>query len=177
MPINPSVKGMLPSCRIQPQGIVKLLSKPPFRGYSSLQPLQSGTRSHGPLICRSFKSGGNVRPPKRHDFFSSNSRLKSSPRESETDQQLQEGQRRKSGRSAGAKTSLRRVAVEAQRSKDAKGVRKGPDTQKTTKVGCAPRFFSENSPLTPIRPSQRSVLQKSMISVACPTSSKPQGTN
>jgi required for meiotic nuclear division protein 1 len=64
--------------------------------------------------------------PRRRDFFSSNSLLSSerssTPDSPKADNALQiqqtNGQKRKTARSPAAKTSLRRVAVEAQRSKD-----------------------------------------------------------
>ncbi|KAJ5095372.1 hypothetical protein NUU61_004728 [Penicillium alfredii] len=60
--------------------------------------------------------------PRRKDFFSSNAHLKqnSSTRSDDSTEHLPESQkqRRRGGRSPAAPTSLRRVAVEAQRSKD-----------------------------------------------------------
>ena len=73
--------------------------------------------------------------PRRRDFFSSNAALHSnkSPNESTSDgsKEMVQTLKRKTARPSGAKTSLRRVAVEAQRSKDGKVTRpsaSGEDT-------------------------------------------------
>jgi required for meiotic nuclear division protein 1 len=65
--------------------------------------------------------------PRRRDFFSYNAQLQSHKAQTESKQDGQDDsaktQKRKTARTPGAKTSLRRVAVEAQRSKDGKLVR------------------------------------------------------
>ena len=74
---------------------------------------------------RSLSTSNNLLAKRRKDFFSSNASIRLSQREkgtTEQQQQLQElqeqGKERKPKRSPPGKTSLRRVAVEAQRSKD-----------------------------------------------------------
>ncbi|KAI9822389.1 MAG: hypothetical protein M1827_000108 [Pycnora praestabilis] len=79
--------------------------------------------------------------PRKREFFSSNAALKQQQQQQQVPQynsdshESQEPQRRKAARPPGAKTSLRRVAVEAQRSRDGTLSRKGPrsDAQKRTK--------------------------------------------
>jgi hypothetical protein len=85
--------------------------------------------------CRAQTAAGLVRQPRYHnlhvssplyfprrkDFFSSNALL--NQKQTATDEELKkeaqnQKQRRKASRSPAANTSLRRVAVEAQRSKD-----------------------------------------------------------
>ncbi|ETN45630.1 uncharacterized protein HMPREF1541_09462 [Cyphellophora europaea CBS 101466] len=68
--------------------------------------------------------------PRRRDFFSSNAVL-SSPKDADSPAstprvEAAQTQKRKTARPTGAKTSLRRVAVEAQRSKVGKDVHGGP---------------------------------------------------
>jgi len=106
---------------------------------ASLRPFSSGAAS---LICASCRRGGldlskqpGLRPlhaspifqrPRRRDFFSSNAVLTNqkpdgSPKDDvETAAELLQARKRKAGGAAAAKTSLRRVAVEAQRTKDGK---------------------------------------------------------
>lgn len=56
--------------------------------------------------------------PRRRDFFSSNTFLAQRQNDETTEHPEPEKQRRRGGRAPAAPTSLRRVAVEAQRSRD-----------------------------------------------------------
>lgn len=79
-----------------------------------------------PLRHRSLSTSNNLLAKRRKDFFSSNAAFRGPQREKEPAEQQQQqeqqghelGKRRKPKRSPAGKTSLRRVAVEAQRSKD-----------------------------------------------------------
>ena len=112
------------------------------RPFSSLRLIQSP-----PLRPTSspFQSTNDLRSRKRNartDYFSS-----SGPRfvqqEAKSEKALPDGEdspqnnKRKTTRSKAAKNSLRRVAVEAQRSRDGKGLKKTPVVahQTTSKVG------------------------------------------
>ena len=73
--------------------------------------------------------------PRRRDFFSSNAALHNQKASPEATQDGSKGsaqtQNRKTSRPSGAKTSLRRVAVEAQRSKDGKLSHPSPQCEDT----------------------------------------------
>lgn len=117
---------------------------PPYqcRPFSSLRIIQ------GPALpprSSSFHSTGDLRSRKRNernDYFSS-----SAPRFQQQDakpgkpptktEESSQNNKRKTTRSQAAKNSLRRVAVEAQRSRDGKGSKKTPAVahQETFKVG------------------------------------------
>ncbi|KAL8999646.1 MAG: hypothetical protein Q9169_001606 [Polycauliona sp. 2 TL-2023] len=73
--------------------------------------------------------------PKRRKFFSSNPQLQKSQTESEFEESPK-SPKRKTQRSPSSKNSLRRVAVEAQRSRNVKEVRKGEihESQPSTKT-------------------------------------------
>ncbi|KAL8846365.1 MAG: hypothetical protein Q9221_008544 [Calogaya cf. arnoldii] len=90
---------------------------------------------------RLFYLTGSQAFPKRHKFFSSDPQLQKSQSESEPEE-VPKSQKRKNQRSPASKNSLRRVAVEAQRSKNVKEIRGGgnhelqPST-KTVTAYCA----------------------------------------
>lgn len=94
---------------------------------------------------RSLSTSDCLLAKRRKGFFSSNASTRSPQGEKEpAEQQPQQGQepgkKRKAKRSQGAKTSLRRVAVEAQRSKEGHELKKlaSPGLQTATKVGSEP---------------------------------------
>ena len=103
------------------------------RPYSTLQGpstsslLQSPNRLFHLTGCQGF--------PKRRNFFSSNPQLQRSQPEPESEE-VPKSQKRKNQRSPASKNSLRRVAVEAQRSKDVKEVGEAAkhELQPSTKV-------------------------------------------
>ncbi|KAL8659313.1 MAG: hypothetical protein Q9226_000486 [Calogaya cf. arnoldii] len=88
-----------------------------LRPYSSLQ----GPSTSSLLKSRNrlFHLTGSQAFPKRHKFFSSNPQLQKSQPEPEPEE-APKSQKRKKQRSPASKNSLRRVAVEAQRSKNVK---------------------------------------------------------
>lgn len=87
--------------------------------------------------------------PRKRDFFSTNAVLREQQQQQQQPQQLgsrnhvEDTQKRKPARSPPGKSSLRRVAVEAQRSRDniSSSRDRGSEAQTDTKVG---------SPLTPV---------------------------
>lgn len=100
------------------------------RSYSSLS---CNPRSTPPAILsrhRPLSTGTTLQAKKRRGFFSSNAGLRQAQNETKDGEQVQaEGQngqapKRKKKRSPPGKTSLRRVAVEAQRSRDGNEPRK-----------------------------------------------------
>lgn len=107
-----------------------------LRPYSSLQKphsipyLQSRTRLLHLTGSQAF--------PKRRKFFSSNPHLQKSQPEQEQEE-APKSQKRKSQRSPASKNSLRRVAVEAQSSRNVKEATRegGHDPQPSTKVAIA----------------------------------------
>lgn len=106
---------------------------PFLRPYSSLKPpLESS-----PLLYhRQFYNPiDSQRLPERRNFCSSTSYLQKPQREVESEE-LQKPQKRKNPRSPAGKNSLRRVAVEAQRSRDGKDTKSSPiqEPQSSTKV-------------------------------------------
>lgn len=105
-----------------------------IRSYSSHQRPPAILPLYSPR--RSLHLAGRRAFPRRRDFFSSNSTLR---RENETDEHS-EPPKRKHQRSPAGKNSLRRVAVEAQRSRDGKEAHKIPaeEQQSTTKVTSKP---------------------------------------
>ncbi|KAL9044275.1 MAG: hypothetical protein Q9214_002574 [Letrouitia sp. 1 TL-2023] len=92
------------------------------RAYSSLHYHPALNGSNIPFANRSFHVQGPRKAPKRQKFFSSNV----PPQNSQKDHDGQETPKsqKKKTRSPPGKTSLRRVAVEAQRSRDIKEQRK-----------------------------------------------------
>ncbi|KAL8674309.1 MAG: hypothetical protein Q9168_001302 [Polycauliona sp. 1 TL-2023] len=104
-----------------------------FRPYSSFQrPPASSLLQHRKRL---FHLTGSQAFPKRRKFFSSNPHLQKSQPEAETEE-TPKSQKRKSQRSPASKNSLRRVAVEAQRSRNVKEVRKEEvyESQPSTKT-------------------------------------------
>lgn len=88
------------------------------RLYSSF--LQASPSSHAKRILRlrQIHSTSPLCSPRRRDFFSSNAVLQQQPSRNGEATEQQHQQARKSSRLPAGKTSLRRVAVEAQRSRD-----------------------------------------------------------
>ena len=99
-----------------------------------------------PLRHRSLSTSNSLLAKRRKGFFSSNATSQSPQRDLETTEQQkpqhqgqEQGQKRKSKRSPVAKTSLRRVAVAAQRSKDGHELKRlanlGPQTHTKVPAG------------------------------------------
>ena len=120
------------------------------RLFSSLRIIQ---RPPLPPRTSTFHSNGDLRSRKRNprnDYFSS-SALHFVQQDAKPDKSTAEtgespqNKKRRTKRSPAAQNSLRRVAVEAQRSKDGKGINKTPPVvyQATTKVGRPLRLFAE----------------------------------
>ena len=121
----------------------------PFRPFSSLRIIQ---RPPLPPTSSSFHSTGDLRSRKRsgrNDYFSSSAphfiQQEAKPEKplSNTEEPPRNN-KRKTKRSQAATNSLRRVAVEAQRSKDGKGLKKTPAIahQATSKVGHSSEPFA-----------------------------------
>ncbi len=103
------------------------------RPYSSLRTIQLVRPSLQSIRTSSFHSAGGLlsRTLKDKDYFSSSAVTNSALRVTNDQQEVKSedsspGSKRKSTRSPAAKNSLRRVAVEAQRSRDGKGQKKIP---------------------------------------------------
>ena len=94
------------------------------RSYSSLSYSKVSTSTPILFRNRSLSTGITLSAKRRRDFFSSNATLRQPQNEAGVDNPTQpeaqpvEGQKRKNKRSPPGKSSLRRVAVEAQRSRD-----------------------------------------------------------
>ena len=103
---------------------------------------------------RSLSTSTNLLTKRRKGFFSSNASSRNPQREKEPaeQQQLQpqqaqeQGKKRKSKRSPAGKTSLRRVAVEAQRSKDGHELKRSAHLglQTDTKGSSAPHCQTQS---------------------------------
>ncbi|KAI4111420.1 MAG: hypothetical protein LQ339_000619, partial [Xanthoria mediterranea] len=109
------LKGLTtPARSVSPTWLCFLRPYSSLRGPSTSSLLQSRNRS--------FHLTGSQAFPKRRKFFSSNPHLQKSQPEAESEE-APKSQKRKNQRSPASKNSLRRVAVEAQRSKNDKEVR------------------------------------------------------
>ncbi|KAL8710453.1 MAG: hypothetical protein Q9220_004885 [cf. Caloplaca sp. 1 TL-2023] len=106
---------------------------PFLRQYSSFQ--RPSVASQVLFRTRSFHLTGIHAFPKRRKFFSSNPHLQDSQQDPQA-QEVSKAPRKKNQRSPAVKNSLRRVAVEAQRYRDGKGIRKGAseDSKPSTKT-------------------------------------------
>jgi len=126
-----------------------------------MPPVRPFSNAAGSFICTSCRRSGldftkqpGLRPlhaspifqrPRRRDFFSSNAVLSNqrvdndTKDDAETAAEILQARKRKAGGAAAAKTSLRRVAVEAQRSKDGKLARshRQSDIAASTKLATA----------------------------------------
>ena len=91
---------------------------------------------HKPPGLRPLHASPIFQSPRRRDFFSSNAALQTQKPQNDSThdggKDSAQTQKRKTARPSGAKTSLRRVAVEAQRSKDGKIARSSPSTEDTS---------------------------------------------
>ncbi|KAI4212793.1 MAG: hypothetical protein LQ351_004495 [Letrouitia transgressa] len=110
------------------------------RAYSSLHYHQAFNGSNLPFANRSFHIQGPRKAPKRQKFFSSNV-PPPNPQKDHDGQETPKSQKKKT-RSPPGKTSLRRVAVEAQRSRDIKEQRRqtasdGSEVPKIVTAYCA----------------------------------------
>ncbi|KAL9025790.1 MAG: hypothetical protein Q9196_005452, partial [Gyalolechia fulgens] len=108
---------------------------PPFlRPYSSVKPPLEP--SSPPFYHHQFLNPIDThRLPERRNFYPSTSHLQKPQREIESEE-LPKPQKRKKQRSPAGKNSLRRVAVEAQRSRDGKDTKRSPseEPQSSTKT-------------------------------------------
>lgn len=119
--------------QIIPRAFAPQLQRP----YTSLADLD---RAKIPVTIFSRPGNKGIFLPYRHKCFSSKAFLRQPQRESQREPNEQEqlqGQKRKSNRSPTGKTSLRRVAVEAQSSRGGIDSKKlsTPESPVTTKVG------------------------------------------
>ena len=96
-----------------------------LRHYSSLRTVRPIKPTVVRPIVSSFHSSGGILSRKRKDFFSSNATPQLAQQDAKSENPPQ-ATKRKSTRSPAAKNSLRRVAVEAQRSRDGKELLKTP---------------------------------------------------
>lgn len=104
-----------------PRGFAKCKS----RSFSSLRNVQPLRPSVVLPRSSSFHSSGIFSSRKRNDYFSSKAPA-TTPQLDATTNEPSQNSKRKTTRSSAAKNSLRRVAVEAQRSRDGKDPNKTP---------------------------------------------------
>ena len=108
----------------------------------SLPPRKSSFHSTGDLQSRKHNGGNDYFSSSAPHFVLQEAKLeKPLPNTEESPQ----NKKRKTTRSQAAKNSLRRVAVEAQRSRDRKGLKKAPAVapQATSKVRHSSEFFAD----------------------------------
>ncbi len=118
-------------CR--PFSSLRIIQNPP------LQPRSSSFHSTGEVCSRKRRERNDYFSSSAPHFIQQDAKLEKHAKTEETPQ----NNKRKNTRSQAAKNSLRRVAVEAQRSRDGKVSRKTPAAvhQATSKVGYSPGVF------------------------------------